>query len=45
MKKANKFNLRVLLSFCLIFWQFQPNVAYESVALKKAYIPIKNKII
>ena len=25
----------MLLSFCLIFWQFQPGVAYESVAYKK----------
>ena len=30
------FSLRVLLSFCLIFWQFQPGVAYKNVAYKKA---------
>ena len=28
----------MLLSFCLFFYQFQPGVAYESVAYKKAYI-------
>ena len=32
------FSLRVLLSICLIFCQFQPRVAYKSVANKKAYI-------
>ena len=31
-----KFSLRVLLSFCLIFGQFQPGVACKSVAFKKA---------
>ena len=30
-----KFSLRVLLSFCLNFCQFQPSVAYKSVAYKK----------
>ena len=30
-----KFSLRVLLSFCLIFYQFQSGVAYKSVAYKK----------
>ena len=25
-----------LLSFCLSFWQFEPGVAYKSVAYKKA---------
>ena len=32
---CQKFSLRVLLSFCLTFWQFQPGVAYKSVAYKK----------
>ena len=31
-----KFSLGVLLSICLIFCQFQPGVAYKSVAYKKA---------
>ena len=29
---SQKSSLEVLLSFCLIFCQFQPHVAYESVA-------------
>ena len=32
---CQKFCLRVLLSFCLIFCQFQPGVPYKSVAYKK----------
>ena len=32
---CQKFSLRVLLSFCLIFCKFQPGVAYKSVAYKK----------
>ena len=40
MKKANNFqieklSLRVLLTFCLIFCQFQPSVAYKSVAYER----------
>ena len=40
MKKVNnfqiaKFLLRVLLSFCLIFCQFQPGVAYKMLLIKK----------
>ena len=31
-----QFSVRVLLSFCLIFCQFQPGVTYKSVAYKKA---------
>ena len=31
-----KFQPRVLLSICLIFYQFQPGVAYKSVAYKKS---------
>ena len=31
-----KFSLRVLLSICLIFCQFQPWVAYKSAAYKKS---------
>ena len=34
--KFQKFSLRVLLTFCLIFRQFQPGVAYKSVAYKKS---------
>ena len=33
--KRRKFRFRALLGFCLIFWQFQPAVAYKSVAYKK----------
>ena len=36
MKKASKFSLRVLFNFCLIFCQYQPGVAYKSVAYKKS---------
>ena len=36
--KQQKFSLRLLLSFCLIFCQFQSCIAYESVAYKKACI-------
>ena len=36
---CQKFSLRVLLSFCLIFCQFQPGVAYESIAYKKGAQP------
>ena len=41
MKKANNFQTakvqaQVLLSFCLIFCQFQPGVAYKSAVYKKA---------
>ena len=40
MKNVNSFQIaevqpRVLLSICLIFCQFQPCVAYKSVAYKK----------
>ena len=34
--KYQKFSLRVLLSFCFIFCQFQPGVPYKSVAYKKS---------
>ena len=33
---CQKFSLRVLLKFCLRFYQFQPGVAYKSVAYKKS---------
>ena len=33
---CQKFSLIVLLSFCLIFCQFQPGVTYKSVAYKKS---------
>ena len=36
--KCQKFNLRVLLSFCLFFCQFQPGVAYKIVAYKKSIV-------
>ena len=39
MKNVNNFQIvkvQVLLSICLIFCQFQPGVAYKSVAYKKA---------
>ena len=36
--QIEKFSLRVLLSICLIFCQFQPGVAYKSVAYKNMYI-------
>ena len=35
---CQKVSRRVLLSFCLIFCQFQPGVAYESVAYKKKHV-------
>ena len=33
--KCQKISLRVLLSICLIFCQFQPDVAYKSAAYIK----------
>ena len=36
-KFCQKFSFMVLRSFCLIFCKFQPGVAYESAAYKKAY--------
>ena len=33
--------LRVLLSICLIFCQFQPGVAYKGVAYKKKRVALK----
>ena len=36
--KSQKFSLRVLLSIRLIFCQFQPGVAYKSVAYKKKHV-------
>ena len=38
---CQKFFLRVLLSFCLIFSQFQPGVTYKNVVYKKACISLK----
>ena len=42
---CQKFSLRALLSFYLIFCQFQPGVAYKSVAYKKklVYVPAIQK--
>ena len=42
MKKANNFQTakvqpRGVVSFCLFFCQFQPGVAYKSVAYKKKF--------
>ena len=34
------FSLRVLLSFYLIFCQFQPGVAYKRVAYKKKHVAL-----
>ena len=33
---CQKFSIRVLLRFCLIFCQFHPNVAHKSVAYKNS---------
>ena len=35
--RCQKFSLRVLLSICLIFCQFQTGVAYKNVACSEAY--------
>ena len=48
MKNVNNFqiakvHLRVLLSFCLIFCQFQPSVAYKSFAYKACIENMKLK--
>ena len=48
-KKANnfeiKFNLRVLLSFWLVFYKSQPSVAYKSVAYKKKRVTdVQNRV-
>ena len=32
--QIGKFNLKVLLSICLIFCRFQPGVAYKKIAYK-----------
>ena len=34
--KEQKFSLRVLVSICLFFCQFQPGIAYKSIAYKKS---------
>ena len=36
MKKAKNFSLKVLISFCLIFCQFQPGVAYKNAPYRKS---------
>ena len=41
---CQKFNLRVLLSFCLIFCQFHPGVSYKSVAYKEKRVSNKEEI-
>ena len=33
--KSRKFSRRMLLSFCLVFCQYQPGIAYKSVAYEK----------
>ena len=40
--KEQKFSLRVLLSICLIFCQFQPGVSSKSVAYEKACHCVKS---
>ena len=40
-----KFSLRVLLSFCLSFCQFQSSIAYKSVVCKKSVYSISLKKI
>ena len=37
MDNISKFRLRVLLGFCLIFFQLEPGVTYENAAYKKVY--------
>ena len=32
----------MFLSFCLRFWKFQPDVAYENIAYKKSMFPETN---
>ena len=39
------FSLRVLLSICLIFCQFQPGVAYKSVSSKKSVYLSSEKLL
>ena len=41
---AKKFSLVLLLTICLIFWKFQPDVAYESVACKRKECNYKGRI-
>ena len=50
MKKAINFQIakvqpRVLLSFCLIFCQFQPGLAYKSVVYKKACVSLERVLL
>ena len=41
--KQQNFSLRVFLSSCEIFGQFQPGFAYKSIAYKKSvYTPLKD---
>ena len=43
---CQKFSVRVLLSFCLIFGQFQPGVTCKSVAYKKSvYLFLRKKLL
>ena len=43
--ESQKFGFRVLLSFCLIFCQFQPGVSLKSVAYKKAAICSRHRMM
>ena len=40
---SKSLSLKALLSFCLIFCQFQPCVAYKSVAYRKKRLHLQNK--
>ena len=40
---SKSLSLKALLSFCLIFCQFQPCVAYKSVANGKKSLNLRNK--
>ena len=37
-----KFSLRVLLSVCLIFCQFEPGFPYKMLLIKKVYLSLQN---
>ena len=43
--RLRKVSLRVLLSFCLIFSQFQPGIAYNSVAYEITVLLMKKRVI
>ena len=43
--KQQKFSIRVLLSFCLIFCQFQPGIVYKNVQFHKSIFSNHEKCI